>query len=131
MKLSPVYAPSEHDINEVLPYLERALEHTKDWDMDAVFKAIRGSSVLLLRCLDDAGKLIGAGVVTVDRYPVRNVLTVHLFGADQGTGWETLLWDLRAFARKFNCKTVRGFGREGWARKIKAKPIYGWEVSDD
>jgi hypothetical protein len=127
MNLVPAYAATASDLERSRQYLEMAIKHIC-WDIEGVLDAIARGQVLLIKC-EDGGQLLGAGVVNIEHdIDHRRALVVHLFGSESGVGWEALFEPLQAFARDLGCDCVRGFGRPGWARKLGAKPIHGWEV---
>jgi hypothetical protein len=69
--------------------------------------------------VSDGGQLIAALVTQILNYPRRKVLDVYLVGGKDMNKWADNVWlALKEYGRQNGCTAARGFGREGWVKRL-------------
>ena len=116
---------SPSDWSSCEPYLAKALDRVKDWDIQGVaLAALRGDIVLWK--VEEDGIIIGSGATQVDQTQDTRRLVVLLFSGNGN--WFKSLPQLKQAARAWGCDRIYGEGRPGWIRKLGATPIIAWEL---
>jgi hypothetical protein len=104
------------------PYLDDALKQgggDKDWSVLQIYDGVVSGRLALWALVKD-NSVIGSGVTCITQYPRRQVMEVLAMGADEGSGWEECLDELKQHARAMGLSAIIGTGRPGWARKLGA-----------
>ncbi len=67
------------------------------------------------------GEMLGAFTTQVIIYPKARVLDIPLLGGERYEEWEVSVAEtVKGLARSANCSLIRGYGRIGWAKKLKS-----------
>lgn len=109
--------------DSIKPYLDKAIDKTcfQDIGLDYVQQTVLSGQAQAWGLLRD-GDLIGAGITSHRNLPLRRVLEVALFGAEDNSdeAWTTVWGDLAQYAKATGCAAVQFSGRIGWAKKMKS-----------
>lgn len=117
------------------PYIQRALEHTDEWQIGHVADAYISGRVGLALMLDQDRVPFGAIVFEILTYPAKRAFQVHIGAAGPHTEetWVQLQPAVADLARELGASSIMGTGRDGWPRKLKQlgfeiKTRYLWEM---
>ena len=115
-----------HAWDEMLPFVEQALEHSGTHTPDDVLQAISEREMQAYVVVDDiTDKVIGAIVTEILNYPNgRRVLNMVVLAGERFDEWHTLGDQMmRAWAKSIETPIIQLIGRRGWTRKLASD---GW-----
>lgn len=115
------------------PFVERALaEGGGHFLADDVLAALERSEMQLWTLWRE-GRIAGALVTEIVRWPRRSVCRLVLAGAEDGLRGEWLPWrkTIEAWARAHGCAAIEIYGRPGWARLLpgaRKRVVLEWDL---
>ena len=92
------------------------------YTVEDVYDDVCQGVVDLWIAIDYGGRIIGAVVTSVSRWPRRQALSIDFVGIADGHQWKddlpALFSLLEASARSYDCDEIMITGRKGWARVL-------------
>ncbi|MBX6367958.1 MAG: hypothetical protein IRZ04_08250 [Rhodospirillales bacterium] len=116
-----------------LPFIERALAEGGGHFLAGDVLAALERGEMQLWALWREGRLAGALVTEIVRWPQRSVCRLVLAGAEDGLREEWLPWlgTIEAWARAHGCAAIEIYGRPGWARLLpgaRRRVVLEWNL---
>jgi hypothetical protein len=116
--------PAEHiDVfwEQVRPLLEPAVEYSMGrYTIEDVYKAVSsGTDILWVAHIDN--RIVGAATTRPMGYPQKTMLGIGMWGGEEPLeDWGGELLELiQRYARETGYAGIEGYGRAGWARRLK------------
>lgn len=104
------------------PLVQRALDETVAgnlYDCASIKEMIRTRDMQLW-FVSEGTKVLGVAITQILVYPKAAVLDVLFMGGELYDTWQVLFnTTMKQYAEAHGCEYARGYGRLGWARKVK------------
>lgn len=117
------------------PLVQKALDETVAgnlYDTASIKEAIRTRDMQLWFVVEDT-RILAVAITQILVYPKAAVLDVLFMGGDFYDTWNVLFNStMKKYAEAHGCTYARGYGRLGWARKVKhlgIKPSIYFDVN--
>jgi len=99
----------------VAPFIERALKHTDDYNIDQVKVFLTSGSWLLLVAVDDMQQFHGAATISFENRPNHRVAFVTTIGG-RGIINEECIAQIANIARRLGATKIQGYARDSLVR---------------